>query len=155
MTAGGRLIAACLLGLSAGGDVLADPPASFRYLRRDTRAATRDATLAQYMIRLDAGDWFVAGPFDNRGRDKHDVVYPPEGGALDLEATYAGKDARPVRWERIPDEAWMKILAWDRAEPCRRQGCPLCRVFKKAGFEFDCTDEKFWSPIIKSGGKDA
>ena len=53
------------------------------------------------------------------------------------------------------DEAWMKILAWDRAEPCRRQGCPLCRVFKKAGFEFDCTDEKFWSPIIKSGGKDA
>ena len=70
------------------------------YIKKATREATRDATLAQYQPRLEWSDWHVAGPFDNTGQDKHDVVYPPELG-VDLDASYRGKGGRAVQWRRI------------------------------------------------------
>ncbi len=81
-------------------------PGPFNYIRKDTREATKAATLAQYMVPLDVDDWYVIGPFDNRGRDKHDIVYAPEV-AVDLSASHAARDGRAARWERIGDEGWM------------------------------------------------
>ncbi|NNM24441.1 MAG: hypothetical protein HKO59_00400 [Phycisphaerales bacterium] len=97
----GGLAAVVIIGVAAVG---AD---EFNYVKRDTRRATREATLAQYTTPLELGAWYVIGPFDNAGRDKHDIVYPPEVG-IDLAASYEGKDGRLAAWEEIPDDAWMK-----------------------------------------------
>jgi len=91
----------------SGGDAFGQAGA-IDYIKKDTRAASRAATLAQYMVEVKGGDWHVAGPFDNTGRDKHDVVYPPEI-SVDLAQALTGKDGRPVRWERIEDDDWKKI----------------------------------------------
>jgi hypothetical protein len=100
------------LVLALAGVVAAPLPAGarpdgFEYVKRGTREATRDANLARYLPSFTVGPWHVAGPFDNRGRNRHDVVYAPERG-VDLEATCEGKDGRVVRWEAIPDDDWMK-----------------------------------------------
>lgn len=71
----------------------------FNYIKKDTREATRQATLAQYMPALDWGDWYLIGPFEFRGRTQHDVVYPPEL-SIDLEAEYEGKFGETVRWKK-------------------------------------------------------
>lgn len=71
----------------------------FKYIKKDTREETRQATLAQYMPALDWGDWYLIGPFEFRGRTQHDVVYPPELG-IDLEAEYEGKFGETVRWHK-------------------------------------------------------
>jgi hypothetical protein len=100
----GRLVVALALLAPAPGALAQD---DFNYIKRTTRQESRDATLDQYMVPIRVHDWHVIGPFDNVGRDKHDVVYPPEHG-FDVDATYAGKDGREVRWEPIADDAWMK-----------------------------------------------
>jgi hypothetical protein len=41
--------------------------------------------------------WYVIGPFQSRGRDSIDAVYPPERGVV-LDAVYSGKNDLPVRW---------------------------------------------------------
>jgi glucose/arabinose dehydrogenase len=101
---------AALPGAGAG----ADPP-GFEYVRRDTREATREATLARYVTPATWSDWYVVGPFDNTGRDKHGVAYPPEREPSDPAAgpdawpAYEGKGGRPVRWERLPGIDWERI----------------------------------------------
>ena len=80
----------------------------FRYIQRETREASREATLAQYLPVMQVGPWHVIGPYDNAGMDRHDVVYPPETGVM-LDRPDTGKDGRTVRWERVDDEAWSRI----------------------------------------------
>jgi hypothetical protein len=91
--------------------ILLAPP-QYDYVKLDTREATHDATLAQYMPDITWGDWYVIGPFDNDGRDKHDVVYPPELG-IDLNETYNGKGGRRVTWEHLDDAEW-DLIPLDR-----------------------------------------
>lgn len=43
------------------------------------------------------GSWYVLGPFDNSERKHHDTHFPPET-LLDLDAVYAGKGGRALRW---------------------------------------------------------
>ena len=80
----------------------------FRYERKETREATKEATLAYYRPRLELSPWSVVGPFDNTGQNKHDVVYPPER-LIDMQGEYEGKDGRTVRWSEIDDDGWMMI----------------------------------------------
>jgi hypothetical protein len=80
----------------------------FQYIRKDTRQATREATLAQYRPRIDWGPWHLIGPFDNTGQDKHDVVYPPELG-IDLAAGSTGKGGREARWQPLTHNDWDPI----------------------------------------------
>ena len=49
------------------------------YVRKDTRDASRQATLAQYMPAMQWTGWHLVGPFDNTNMDRHDVVYPAGG----------------------------------------------------------------------------
>lgn len=42
--------------------------------------------------------WHLIAPFDNTDRKGFDTVYPPEE-AIDLNATYPGKDGKEVAWE--------------------------------------------------------
>jgi hypothetical protein len=44
-------------------------------------------------------DWYVVGPFDAGGMKGFGTVYPPEG-KVDLDAEYAGKGDRKIRWQR-------------------------------------------------------
>ena len=78
------------------------------YVRKDTREASRQATLARYMPTMQWSDWRLVGPFDNTNLDRHDVVYPPEL-AIDLAATYEGKDGREVRWQSFAHAGWGPI----------------------------------------------
>jgi hypothetical protein len=41
--------------------------------------------------------WMIVGPFDNVGGKGFNTVFPPERG-VDLKASYAGKDGKPLRW---------------------------------------------------------
>lgn len=55
--------------------------------------------------------WLLCGPFDNLGMSGHDRIYPPER-ELDLTATYAGLNDRPVQWRpsTLPDNsAYMRL----------------------------------------------
>ncbi|GMV92835.1 MAG: hypothetical protein AMXMBFR82_26130 [Candidatus Hydrogenedentota bacterium] len=49
--------------------------------------------------------WLLCGPFDNLGMDGHDKAYPPEQ-AIDLDATYEGKDGAPVKWRPNHTPEW-------------------------------------------------
>ncbi|MBM4038892.1 MAG: hypothetical protein FJ290_10290 [Planctomycetes bacterium] len=42
--------------------------------------------------------WYIIGPFPNPDRAHLDKKFPPES-AVDLDATYLGKDGRPLRWQ--------------------------------------------------------
>ena len=50
-----------------------------------------------YASRVFLDTWYVIGPFEGRGRDSLEAVYPPEQG-VDLDAVYDGKNDLPVRW---------------------------------------------------------
>ncbi len=79
---------------------VAAAPAELDYVRMDTRQATREATLARHQPRLVWGDWHLAGPFDNTGEGRHDVVYPPEA-AIDFSGVYPGKAGAPATWRTL------------------------------------------------------
>ena len=81
----------------------------FTYIRRDTREASRRATLAQYQPDLEWTPWRIAGPFDNAGRNKFPIVYEPE---LDTrpDAAYTGRNGAVVSWETLDGHVdWGKI----------------------------------------------
>ena len=44
--------------------------------------------------------WYIVGPFHGEGRDSRDRVYLPELG-IDLDAAYAGKGGRTLRWRAV------------------------------------------------------
>lgn len=50
-------------------------------------------------------EWRLIGPFDNRGMQGFDVVYPPEK-ELDFEAEYEGMEG-PVRWQSFSTDREM------------------------------------------------
>jgi len=80
----------------------------FDYVRRETREATRTASLAPYQPELEWSAWWVIGPFDNTNMDKHDVVYPPEREVV-LDGEYRGKGGRSVRWQRFDQAMSMPV----------------------------------------------
>ncbi|MHC4428856.1 MAG: hypothetical protein ACYS0D_09700 [Planctomycetota bacterium] len=98
----GLLLTACAVTLGLPANALGQRD-ELRYEKRATRDATRRATLARYMPDLKWSPWHLVGPFDNTGRDKHDVIYPPEI-AVDLAASYRGKDGRNVAWQPLDDD---------------------------------------------------
>ncbi len=81
------------------------PGAEFNYVKRDTREASRAATLRQYMPDLRWSDWHLVGPFDNTGRVKHGIVYTPEV-EIDLDTTYEGKAGRRIGWQSFAQPGW-------------------------------------------------
>jgi len=106
-----RIVIACSVALAAVVNIPSaaqERPVDFKYIKKETREASRDATLAQYMPVLQWGSWFVAAPFDDVGFKKHNVVYPPEL-AVDLNATYSGKNGVQVTWKQLPQTDWSKI----------------------------------------------
>ena len=48
-----------------------------------------------------ATEGWLLGGFDNEGGAGHDTVYAPEKEAIDLKATYPGKE-RDIAWHRVP-----------------------------------------------------
>ncbi|MGB2822889.1 MAG: hypothetical protein WBF17_18040, partial [Phycisphaerae bacterium] len=42
----------------------------------------------------------VIGPFDNRGGERNDIAHPVESGPVRLDAEYAGRRGKKVRWRR-------------------------------------------------------
>jgi glucose/arabinose dehydrogenase len=67
------------------------------YAKRDTREATRAASLAASgQVTHVGGSWYLIGPFDNKGLA---TVYPPEK-EIKLEATYPGKGEQAV-WRKM------------------------------------------------------
>jgi hypothetical protein len=124
----------------------------FVYVKRDTREASREATLAAYLPALELDGWHVIGPFDNTGMDKHDVVYPPELG-VDLAAAHEGKGGRTVTWEAVPDDDWsfFDLKRFGPTEADNEYGVAyLHRTFRAAragdvGFEMGSDDGlKVW-----------
>ncbi len=83
-------------------------PLELKYIRAETRAASRRATLAQYQPDLQWSPWHVIGPFDNTNRDKHGVIYPPQI-AVDLDQTYLGKGGAAVSWQKLDHEGFGPI----------------------------------------------
>jgi len=83
-----------------------------RYERLETRAATRDAALGHLMPTIEAGPWWLIGPFDNSDRAHHGTVYPPET-HFDPHARYEGKGGRPVQWKVLEgydeEQPWARI----------------------------------------------
>ncbi len=99
-------------------------PPEIDYVRRASREETRAATLARYVPDLRWSSWHLIGPFDNTGRTKHGVVYPPEL-EVDLEQSYRGKDGREVSWQPIAHDGRgpinLKRFGADPRTPrCRR-----------------------------------
>ena len=54
--------------------------------------------------------WYVAGPWANPGRINRDRKFPPEN-AVDLDATYPGKDGRVLRWQSMQATGKMLVPA--------------------------------------------
>jgi hypothetical protein len=98
--------------------VLPTPAFAGDYVKRDSRAATAQATLASFNLPTLAGDWRLVGPFDNRDGKGFDTAYPPEKG-VDFTATYEGKGGRKVSWQRVDLTCGrpVDLLAFVRDDP--------------------------------------
>ncbi len=94
-----------IIGLSIVGAAASAAPPELNYVLEETREATRAATLANYGPTVDWSAWRVIGPFDNTGRNKHAVIYPPEI-EVDLEAVYVGKGGAKASWRTLPAQGW-------------------------------------------------
>lgn len=60
--------------------------------------------------------WYLLGPFDNAGRANIDKQFPPET-VIDLNATYAGKRGRTVRWEFFQSALPRVVPPFDNFNP--------------------------------------
>jgi hypothetical protein len=63
-----------------------------------TRHIGRHGSIAADWIAPDS--WYVIGPFENSRREAIDRSFPPEI-EIDRDATYTGKDGRPITWEYV------------------------------------------------------
>jgi hypothetical protein len=61
------------------------------------RRVTSKGQGAEWMF---VNSWYTIGPFPNEGRANLRRRFAPES-VVDLDATYAGKDNRPVRWQFV------------------------------------------------------
>ena len=93
--------AALVIMLKAG--TAAAQTLDFKYIKKETREASREATLAQYMPQLTWGVWHVIGPFDDSGFAKHNVIYPPER-EIKLDHVYTGKNGRAAKWVQLASD---------------------------------------------------
>jgi glucose/arabinose dehydrogenase len=96
---------------------LTQPPAG-DYQKKDTRAATAQATLASLGLPTLAGDWHWIGPFDNSDGVGFDAVYPPEK-EIDFAAKLFGKGNLPVGWKPLKCEAGKPINMLPLVRPDR------------------------------------
>lgn len=94
------------------------------YVKKSTRRATRDASLAASRATAFPDTWHLIGPFANEGNRGFATAYPPEL-AIDLEAEYPGSDG-PVRWQlvELPDG---EVHALDRFDSNDERLCYLYR----------------------------
>jgi cellulose synthase operon protein C len=95
-----------------------------RLRRGDGREAQRRIAALGYVDR-----WLVLGPFDNTGKTGFDVAQGPEPELSDQavwEHTYAGKDARQVRWRVVPPAF---PYGWVDAGALLRPRQPICAFF--------------------------
>lgn len=63
-----------------------------------TRHIGRHGTAAADWIAPDS--WYIIGPFENNRREAVDRSFPPEI-EIDRDATYTGKNGRPIAWEYV------------------------------------------------------
>jgi hypothetical protein len=126
-------------------------PPEFNYIKRESREASRAATMAQYQATLDWTDWHIIGPFPNVNRGGHDIVFPPET-EIDLGATYPGKGGRAVAWKPAIYCEWdfMDLEQFGEADAHRDAVAYLFRDLvaeKDATIEFDVGSDdglKLW-----------
>lgn len=88
------------------GGYLAPPPLDAARVKPGTgRVLGAGGPFASRVV-LDT--WYVIGPFEGRGGDSQQAIYPPERG-VDLDAVYYGKNDLPVRWTWQQDADYPSI----------------------------------------------
>ncbi|HVU89519.1 MAG TPA: hypothetical protein VHD36_19480 [Pirellulales bacterium] len=95
------------------------------YVKKDSREATRQASLeASGAIRWPS-TWQLIGPFDNTDGSGLDKVYPPEQ-EIKLDATYEGKGEK-ARWRgvNLRDGLRVSLARFKTSDDC------LCYVYRK------------------------
>ena len=93
------------------------------YVKKDSRAATRAASLAASGQAASVGGaWYLIGPFDNKGLT---TVYPPEK-EIDLAASYQGK-GELAHWRKMsfPDGQVNDLRKFKQAEKC------ICYLYRR------------------------
>lgn len=101
------------LGLILGVVLAQQPKSDLKpagiYVKKATRAETAKATLASFGLPNLGGKWYYAGPFDNPNRKGIDVAYAPEK-AVDLKATFVGKNGAKFGWQEYKEFELGKVL---------------------------------------------
>ncbi len=93
------------------------------YVKKDTREATREASLAASgQATSVGGPWYLIGPFDNKGLA---TVYPPET-EIKLDATYTGK-GEPAVWRKVdfPDGQPNDLKRFKQSDKC------ICYLYRR------------------------
>jgi hypothetical protein len=93
----------------AAGDLVASPGAApelrasaqLALAEADDRAGRSAEAARRWATMGFVTKWRVIGPFENVSLSGFDKPLPPEH-ELDLKKSYAGKDARPLRWHPLP-----------------------------------------------------
>src|SRR4051812_44159655 len=75
-----------------------------KYVKKDTREATRQASLAASGAVAWPAKWYLIGPFDNPNGQGLSKEYPPEK-EIKLDAKYPGKKGEQAEWRpfEFPD----------------------------------------------------
>lgn len=92
------------------------------YVKKDTRELSRRASLEASGQAVWPGEWYLIGPFDNKGiHDSH----PPEE-EIDLEARYLGKGEEAV-WRKMefPDGRVHNLKKFKQADNC------VCYLYRR------------------------
>jgi glucose/arabinose dehydrogenase len=101
------------------------PAGGLVYVKKDTRRATREASLAASRPLQPAQNWWLIGPFENANNQGFKHRYPPEE-RIDLTAEYDGAGQR-ARWmeTRLPDGRVNSVRKF------RRNDDVLCYLYRK------------------------
>ncbi len=86
------------------------------YVNKGNRNDSIRATLLSHGLPNLEGKWYHAGPFDNTDGAGFDKAYSPEK-AIDLTATYPGKDGRTVSWAEFKGFAPGKVVDLSKLYP--------------------------------------
>jgi hypothetical protein len=87
----------------------------FVYVRKESREATRQASLTASGQAVWPGDWHLIGPFDDQGIDK---PHPPER-EINLTARYPGKGQEAIwRVFNFPDGHVHSLKQFDQSDNC-------------------------------------
>ncbi len=104
--------------LALAPTLLAGSPTDVVYIKKDTRAETREATLEASGYGAWTRTWHLIGPFDNTEGKGFNTVYPPER-EIDFKATYKGKGG-DVRWRkaRFRDGTTYSLNRFGQSDDC-------------------------------------